>query len=78
MSDDAHPAGRSETTVFLSYSRTDQKKARAVIEVLERAGFSVWWDGLLEGGERFANATETALERARAVVVLWSETSVNS
>ncbi|MEL6874133.1 MAG: tetratricopeptide repeat protein, partial [Pseudomonadota bacterium] len=31
-----------------------------------------------EGGERFANATETALERARAVVVLWSETSVNS
>lgn len=78
MSDDQHPAGTRETTVFLSYSRTDQNKARAVIDVLERAGFSVWWDGLLEGGERFANATETALERARAVVVLWSETSVNS
>ncbi|MEM8919298.1 MAG: TIR domain-containing protein [Pseudomonadota bacterium] len=78
MSDDDHPGGAHETTVFLSYSRTDIKKARAVIAMLEQAGYSVWWDGLLEGGERFANTTEAALERARAVVVLWSETSVNS
>ncbi|SIN64940.1 TolB amino-terminal domain-containing protein [Parasphingorhabdus marina DSM 22363] len=78
MPDNDFPDRARETTVFFSYSRTDQKEARAIINLLERAGFAVWWDGLLEGGERFANATEAALDRARAVVVLWSKTSVNS
>ena len=67
-----------ETTVFVSYSREDQKRARPIIDLLEAAGFSVWWDGLLEGGERFSRSTEDALERAKAIVVLWSATSINS
>ncbi|MCU0891703.1 MAG: TIR domain-containing protein [Sandarakinorhabdus sp.] len=66
------------TTVFLSYSRDDRKRALPVIQLLEAAGFSVWWDGKLEGGERFAATTAHALETARAVVVLWSKTSINS
>ncbi len=68
----------SAPTVFLSYARADRKSALPVIAVLEAAGFSVWWDGLLEGGERFSNITEAALENAKAVVVLWSKTSVAS
>ena len=68
----------AKSTIFLSYSRADQKAALPVIAVLEAAGFSVWWDGLLEGGERFAKTTEAALENARAVVVLWSKTSITS
>ena len=67
-----------KTTVFLSYSRDDQKRALPVIDLLETAGFSVWWDGLLEGGERFSRTTEDALERAKAIVVLWSATSNHS
>ncbi len=78
MPDPVHLDGERETTVFFSYSRTDQKQAEAVIGLLEQAGFSVWWDGLLGGGERFANSTQAALDRARAVVVLWSEKSVGS
>ena len=65
-------------SVFLSYSRADRKSALAVVRVLEDAGYRVWWDGLLEGGERFSHATEAALESARAVVVLWSKTSASS
>ena len=65
-------------TVFLSYSRDDQKDALLIVKALEQAGFSVWWDGLLEGGERFANTTEVVLTNAKAVVVLWSKTSVES
>lgn len=65
-------------TVFFSYSRADQKFARPIIEILQRAGYSVWWDGLLGGGERYANTTATALANARAVVVLWSKTSLQS
>jgi TolB-like protein/tetratricopeptide (TPR) repeat protein len=64
--------------VFVSYARDDRKRAVPVIELLEAAGFSVWWDGLLEGGERFFETTAAALEGARAVVVLWSKTSVAS
>jgi TolB-like protein len=67
-----------DSTIFLSYSRDDQPRAQAIISILELAGYNVWWDGLLGGGERFAHITEAALERAKAVVVLWSKTSVAS
>jgi TolB-like protein/Tfp pilus assembly protein PilF len=64
--------------VFLSYSRTDLDRARPVIALLEGAGFDVWWDGRLEGGENYLVTTENALETADCVVVLWSQTSVAS
>lgn len=80
MTADAEPKGATgaPTTVFVSYSRDDRKRALPVIELLEASGFSVWWDGLLEGGERFSRTTEAALENARAVVVLWSKTAIAS
>ena len=65
-------------SVFVSYCRVDQKAALPVIRALEGAGYSVWWDGMLEGGERYLRATETALESAMAVVVLWSSASTAS
>lgn len=70
--------GDRATTVFLSYSRADQKRALPVIKALEAAGLQVWWDGLLEGGDTFLPTTEAALENADAVVVLWSSTAVVS
>lgn len=65
-------------SVFVSYSRVDQKAALPVIQALEAAGYTVWWDGKLEGGERYLKTTEEALENARAVVVLWSKDSTGS
>ena len=64
--------------LFVSYSRTDLAHARPVIDLLEQAGFDVWWDGRLEGGENYLQTTEHALETSDCVVVLWSATSVNS
>jgi TolB-like protein/Tfp pilus assembly protein PilF len=64
--------------LFVSYSRGDLDRARPVIDLLDAAGFDVWWDGRLEGGENFLQTTETALETAACVVVLWSATSVAS
>lgn len=74
----ASDSDRTAATVFFSYSRTDQAKAVALIRLIEAAGFVTWWDGLLGGGERYSRATEAALDRARAVVVLWSKNSVDS
>ena len=64
--------------VFVSYARADRKRAEAIVGLLERSGISVWWDDLLEGGERFAPAIAAALESARTVIVLWSRNSVES
>ncbi|WP_338240916.1 TIR domain-containing protein [Aurantiacibacter hainanensis] len=70
----------SEATpeIFVSYSRADEASARMVIDFLQAQGFSVWWDGMLEAGTVFTRTTEQALEQAKAVVVLWTSTSVDS
>lgn len=64
--------------VFLSYSRQDQARAKAIATALERHGHDVWWDRHLEGGSRYASEIEGELKRADAVVVLWSQASVQS
>lgn len=64
--------------VFVSYSRDDRARALPIIDALTAAGLRVWWDGLLEGGTAFLQTTEAALETADAVVVLWTQRSVQS
>lgn len=64
--------------VFLSYSREDQALARQLVAALENGGCSVWWDGLLSGGERFSRTTAAELAKADAVVVVWSKISIDS
>lgn len=65
-------------SVFLSYAREDAAKAKSLSQALERAGHDVWWDRHIRSGSEFAGAIEEALERADAVLVLWSKASVNS
>ncbi len=65
-------------SVFLSYAREDTGKARPIALALEKAGHGVWWDLHIRGGAQFSKAIEEALEAADAVVVLWSERSVES
>ena len=69
---------KENTTIFFSYSRVDQEQALHIIAAIESAGYKVWWDGMLEVGTNFLETTEHALESAKAVVVLWSKTSVKS
>ena len=64
--------------IFLSYSREDLAIARRFAEGFEREGFRVWWDATLNPGDAFDQVIEKALEKAKAVVVLWSKHSVAS
>ena len=64
--------------VFLSYARDDQSLAERLSTALERAGYSVWWDRNLAGGARYLNATEAELNAAKAVLVVWTKTSIAS
>jgi adenylate cyclase len=64
--------------VFLSYASEDQARVIPLIEALEGAGLSVWWDRELIAGPEYTDAIQAALEEASCIVVLWSEHSVNS
>lgn len=66
------------TDVFVSYCRGDRSEVLPIIQLLEQAGYNVWWDGLLEAGSVFLHTTEQALEEASAVLVVWTKDSVNS
>ena len=75
--DEPNAAARPDPAphVFLSYASADRDKALAILAVIEEAGFRVWWDGLIPGGQRFNDSISAALDGARAVVVLWSQAS---
>lgn len=49
-----------------------------IATALERAGHSVWWDKHIGGGAEYAREIEQALNAADIVVVLWTESSVQS
>ena len=64
--------------IFISYNRQDRDTAQRFAQALEAQGFEVWWDQSLHSGDAFDSIIEAALKAAKAVVVLWSQTSVAS
>src|SRR5947209_9913780 len=75
---DQPSAAAKPVTLFLSYSRQDEVRAKRLAAVLEQAGYAVWWDALIEGGTAYSQSIADALETADAVVVLWSRHSIGS
>ena len=64
--------------VFISYSTADRSIAESLAGVLKLRGFDVWWDAELYAGQNFHSAIRDAIGAAKAVVVIWSRTSVDS
>jgi TolB-like protein/Tfp pilus assembly protein PilF len=77
MPDQPGATGKA-VTLFLSYTREDEATARRVASALEHAGHTIWWDALIEGGQAYSRSIADALEKADAVIVLWSARSVES
>ena len=69
---------QSMSDIFISYSREDRARVRAIAESLMDLGWSVWWDPEIPLGQRYAEVIHRELLAARAVVVVWSEASINS
>jgi TolB-like protein/tetratricopeptide (TPR) repeat protein len=65
-------------SVFLSYDHEDAARAATIGAALQKAGHSVWWDREIHGGAEYHDEIESAVQRADAVVVLWSASSVKS
>src|SRR5688572_21970653 len=64
--------------IFLSYDRSDRERAHKYADVLESAGWSVFWDREIPLGENFDQVIEQELNRSHCVIVLWSTQSIQS
>lgn len=65
--------GSRLSDVFISYARSDSLQASAIAAALREAGYAVWIDTDLPVHRAFSLVIEEQLQRAKAVIVLWSE-----
>ncbi|MFZ1414837.1 MAG: CHASE2 domain-containing protein [Defluviicoccus sp.] len=74
----ASKAGRASALVdvFISYAREDRDRAMGLVDALERAGRSVWWDVSIPAGSNWHKEITRRLAQAKCVIVLWSATSI--
>jgi hypothetical protein len=64
--------------IFISYKKTDHVFVRPIVDLLQEAGWSVWWDTRLNVGEQWDVTIEREIMAAGCVVVVWSPDSINS
>ena len=66
------------TDVFMSYARADSARVAPLVAALEAHGWSVWWDSAISPGQEFDRQIAAALKNASAVLVVWTQNSVES
>ena len=64
--------------VFVSYASADRNRIIPIVDAVEQAGFTVWWDRRIELGASFDREIVRELEAAACVLVIWSEHSIDS
>lgn len=64
--------------IFISYSCVDKKFVQLLVPKLKKLGYSVWWDASLLAGSDFSYEIETELNKAKCVIVVWSNSSIQS
>ncbi len=64
--------------VFISYASEDRARVRPLAEALLQRGFNVWWDRSLAAGQDYAATIERELKAAKAVIVVWTQSSALS
>ena len=64
--------------VFISYARADKARVAPLVAAIEAKGWSVWWDPEIAPGREFDDEIDQELQAAKAVLVVWTPTSVAS
>ena len=64
--------------IFISYSKRHAQPTIDLARDLEAQGYTTWWDTRLLPGDEFPDKIRRQLDVARAVIVIWTESSVNS
>jgi adenylate cyclase len=64
--------------VFVSYARSDKARVAPLVAAIEAKGWSVWWDPEISPGQEFDDQIDAEINAAKAVLVVWTPTSVVS
>jgi formylglycine-generating enzyme required for sulfatase activity len=72
------PVVHAVADIFISYKSEERALPEALAADLRAAGYTVWWDMELVGGPAFRPQILARLEAARAVIVIWTPSSVLS
>ena len=64
--------------VFVSYARSDKARVAPLVGAIVAQGWTVWWDPKITPGQEFDEMIEAEIEAAKAVMVVWTPTSVAS
>jgi adenylate cyclase len=64
--------------VFVSYARADKARVAPLVAAIEAKGWSVWWDPEISPGQEFDDQIDAEINAAKAVLVVWTPTSVGS
>ena len=70
--------GEALADVFISYARATDELARSIAEALRQRGLSIWIDEELPANRVFSDVISEQLDKAKAVVVIWSEAAARS
>ena len=78
-----NPSAQPQTTpvadVFVSYSRDDESRVLELAAKLRAAGVSLWIDqGGLDGATKWSEQIVNALENAKVLLLMVSESAVRS
>jgi hypothetical protein len=68
----------AEGKIFISYSKKDRGLAHILADDLEAAGFKIWIDRSLGGGDLWRETIENNLRKAEEVVIVVSPNSMAS
>lgn len=64
--------------VFVSYARTDRARVAPLVAAIAAKGWTVWWDPEITPGQEFDDQIDAEIDAAKAVLVVWTPTSVAS
>jgi len=64
--------------VFVSYARADRARVAPLVAAIVAKGWSVWWDPEITPGQEFDDQIDAEIDAAKAVMVVWTPTSVAS
>ena len=64
--------------IFISHSHQDKERIKPIEDGLRNLGVSVWWDRDLKTGSLWNEDIEKEVTEARAILVCWSQFSVQS
>src|SRR4030095_4225067 len=64
--------------IFLSYYTEDRDRILPLVQALEKAGWSVFWDRKIRLGTSRRHFIGSKIQDSRSVLVVWTENSITS